>query len=160
MTMKKSHYECDSDLPNGECRECYNEDLNNPQLKVEYALGDIMGKVIEGPSDNILSTRYPGGLSSDYMENLAFVANNDVEQLNVKNREYGGSWKKRGGTGAFMMLARKWDRLELQAAERGYDIFQTLKDDTRSEGVLDDIRDLRRYLMLVEAEMLSWETGV
>jgi len=54
-----------------------------------------------------------------------------------------------------MMLARKWDRLELQAGAYRYDIFQAAEKDERAEGVSDDIRDLRRYLMLVEAELLK-----
>ena len=52
-----------------------------------------------------------------------------------------------------MMLARKWDRLEKQVTEQGYDIFQAIAYDGREEGILDDIRDLRRYLFLVEAEV-------
>ncbi len=66
---------------------------------------------------------------------------------------YMGSWKKRGGQGAYMMLARKWDRLEVAVRGHGWDIFKAISADTRDEGVLDDIRDLRQYLILVEAEM-------
>jgi hypothetical protein len=57
--------------------------------------------------------------------------------------------------GAFMMLARKWDRLEKAAKDCGWDIFKCADNDERSESVLDDIRDLRRYLILVEAEVLA-----
>ncbi len=32
--------------------------------------------------------------------------------------------------------------------------FLAAKKDTRAEGILDDIQDLRRYLMLVEAEII------
>ena len=42
------------------------------------------------------------------------VAKIDVEKLHKAEQSYGNSWKKRGGIGAFMMLARKWDRLEKQ----------------------------------------------
>ena len=52
-----------------------------------------------------------------------------------------------------MMLARKWDRLEKQVSEQSYDVFQAAANDGREEGILDDIRDLRRYLFLVEAEV-------
>lgn len=76
----------------------------------------------------------------------------DAEILRKKNQEYGDSWRKRGGIGAFMMLARKWDRLEPQVAGHGYDIFEAMIEDCRPEGVLDDIGDLRRYLALVEAQ--------
>ena len=56
-----------------------------------------------------------------------------------------------------MMLARKWDRIENQTQREKYDIFQTIRSDNREEGVIDDIRDLRRYLLLVEAEMLGYD---
>ena len=81
------------------------------------------------------------------------VAKIDVEKLHKAEQSYGNSWKKRGGIGAFMMLARKWDRLEKQVNEHHYDVFAAISKDTREEGILDDIRDLRRYLFLVEAEM-------
>lgn len=82
------------------------------------------------------------------------VAETDVDKLHVAEQSYGDSWKQRGGVGAFMMLARKWDRLENQVSGKHYDIFQAAQDDERPEGIIDDIRDLRRYLLLVEAELL------
>mgnify|MGYP001253218991 CR=1 FL=1 len=87
------------------------------------------------------------------------LANEDVEGLHVSEQSYGDSWKQRGGVGAFMMLARKWDRLEKQVADWNYDVFQTADEDRREEGVLDDIRDLRRYLFLVEAEVRMRQNG-
>ena len=81
------------------------------------------------------------------------LANEDVTGLHEAEQSYGDSWKKRGGVGAFMMLARKWDRLENQVTKVNYDIFQAIQQDTRPEGILDDIQDLRRYLLLVEAEV-------
>ena len=50
-----------------------------------------------------------------------------------------------------MMLARKWDRIENQVEKQGWDVFKTIYDDPSDKGILDDIRDLRRYLLLVEA---------
>ena len=52
--------------------------------------------------------------------------------------------------GAFMMLARKWARIENQVSSENYDIFLTYKKNQSQEGLLDDIQDLRRYLLLVE----------
>jgi len=52
-----------------------------------------------------------------------------------------------------MMLARKWDRIENQVKGFKWDVFEAVQDDAREEGILDDIKDLRRYLFLVEAEM-------
>lgn len=81
------------------------------------------------------------------------IAANDVAALDVGALSYGDSWCKRGGTGAFHVgLARKWDRIELQAKRHNYDIFEAIKQDRRPEGIMDDIRDLRRYLLLVEAQ--------
>lgn len=76
----------------------------------------------------------------------------DVEQIEEKNREYGGSWHRRGGTGAFFMLSRKWDRIDVQLSKHNNDLAAVLHLDQRVEGILDDIGDLRRYLLLV----LSW----
>lgn len=86
---------------------------------------------------------------------LTEIATSDVDGLLEAEKHYGDSWKKRGGVGAFMMLARKWDRLELQVKKYGYDIFESISADMRAEGVIDDIRDLRRYLLLVEAHMAA-----
>ena len=52
-----------------------------------------------------------------------------------------------------MMLARKWDRIEKQVEGYRYDIFDAMANDKRPEGLLDDIRDLRRYLFLVDSYM-------
>ena len=90
---------------------------------------------------------------SPIVNNILGLANQDVEGLHSSEQSYGDSWKQRGGVGAFMMLARKWDRLEKQVNEYNYDVFLAIADDMREEGILDDIRDLRRYLFLVEAEV-------
>lgn len=107
-----------------------------------------------------------------YIDRIDKISMDDVLILRVKDKEYGGSWLKRGGIGAFMMLARKWDRLETAMTGRfaptvdsgdggrlpgpeisEYDIIQRSVLDPREEGILDDIGDLRRYLLLVEAEI-------
>lgn len=107
-----------------------------------------------------------------YLDHLDAIAAEDAAGLKKAQQSYGDSWKKRGGAGAFFVFARKWDRLENQlkktelvvpvkgvasnevvvARVSAYDIFQHVFTDPRAEGVIDDIRDLRRYLMLVEAE--------
>ena len=73
----------------------------------------------------------------------------DIDALKKAEISYGDSWRKRGGIGAFMMLARKWDRIENQTNKQGYDMFAAIFADTSDTGLLDDIRDLRRYLLLV-----------
>ena len=87
---------------------------------------------------------------ADYTE-MEAIAVEDVAVLEIKGQTYGDSWRQRGGVGAFMMLARKWDRLENQCKEAGYDILTLAeKEYGRPDGIMDDIRDLRRYLLLVE----------
>jgi hypothetical protein len=88
-------------------------------------------------------------------QDLELTASADIEVLLKKEREYGSSWKKRGGVGAFMMLARKWDRIETNCSNWQWDIFNAYDNDSRAEGILDDIADLRRYLMLVQVELIE-----
>jgi|TARA_Y100001978_G_C23443593_1_gene314212 hypothetical protein len=90
---------------------------------------------------------------SKIIQKVNVLANDDVSALHEAEKSYGDSWKKRGGIGAFMMLARKWDRIENQSNDYTYDIFLALEEDQRPEGLIDDIRDLRRYLLLVEAQI-------
>jgi len=83
-------------------------------------------------------------------EAVKLIASNDCEALLEKDRSYGSSWCRRGGVGAFMNLARKWDRIEEAARQCGWDLFEAYDRDRRPEGILDDIRDLRRYALLFE----------
>lgn len=103
-------------------------------------------------------------MNSSYLNELADVCADDALALVNAQKNYGDSWKQRGGVGAFMMLARKWDRIEKRlhapptdsqgaAAFSQYDIFGAVASDKRPEGIIDDIRDLRRYLILVECHM-------
>ena len=102
---------------------------------------------------------------SENYDLLRMIASADVTILEDKGKSYGSSWRKRGGVGAFMMLARKWDRIENQMEAAGYDIFGPVKKEmsaSTTDGLLDDIRDLRRYLLLVEGHVmngLSAKTG-
>ena len=82
--------------------------------------------------------------------NFEDIVEDDVAELEEAYVSYGDSWRKRGGVGAYMMLARKWDRLENKVKEYDWDIFEAIDEDPREEGILDDIRDLRRYLLLVD----------
>ena len=85
---------------------------------------------------------------------IGLLASSDVTALEKAQESYGDSWRNRGGVGAFMMLARKWDRIENQVEKDGYNIFTTIKNDLSESGILDDIQDLRRYLLLVESHLL------
>jgi hypothetical protein len=92
---------------------------------------------------------------SNILEVVKDLCLNDHASLCEAEKTYGDSWKKRGGVGAFMMLARKWDRIENLTQEHDYDIFHAIGQYPDEAGVIDDIRDLRRYLLLVEAEMVQ-----
>jgi len=92
---------------------------------------------------------------SDILEVVKDLCLNDYTSLCEAEKTYGDSWKNRGGVGAFMMLARKWDRIENLTQKHAYDIFRTIEEYPELTGVIDDIRDLRRYLLLVEAEMVQ-----
>ena len=93
----------------------------------------------------------------EHMKFLKTVLDTDQETLIKKERTYQGSWKKRGGIGAFMMIARKWDRLENIASRYGWDIFTAVRADVSGTdgSALAEIRDLRCYLTLVEAQIIS-----
>jgi len=85
---------------------------------------------------------------------IAHVTQLDVEGILVAEKEYNSSWRKYGGFSAFMNLDRKWSRIVTAVkANPDKNIFTLVKDDLRAEGIIDDMRDLRRYLILVEAEI-------
>jgi hypothetical protein len=97
-------------------------------------------------------------MNTSLQKRLEAIGSQDAKALAEKDKSYGSSWKKRGGVGAFMMLARKWDRLETQTQGHGYDIFLAIEKNgahtsLSDEGLLSDVQDLRRYLMLVEDEL-------
>jgi hypothetical protein len=101
-------------------------------------------------------------LDTHYREQIPIVSASDVDRLLKKDQEYGASWKRRGGVGAFMMMVRKIDRIMTQIPEpdghpkHGFDIFAILADEHAdlSESLLDTLRDLRGYATLIEAEHL------
>jgi hypothetical protein len=101
-----------------------------------------------------------------YLDQIEAIAQSDIATIEDKEKSYGNSWKRSGGIGAFMMLARKWDRIaqrvmtRIEAKEGASgasrdNVFEHLKADRRAEGVIEDIRGLRQYLLLVEAEMAA-----
>lgn len=84
-------------------------------------------------------------------EEIKRVTDNIASVLAEKEQSYGGSWQKRGGIGAFMMLARKWDRVEKQCQQFNFNVFAALEDPQYAESVDDDLRDLIGYCVLVLA---------
>ena len=88
-----------------------------------------------------------------WLEYLQPLATSVVSTLHAKEEHYQGSWQKRGGPGAFMMLARKWDRIEAISKEFNFDIFQAVEQNKGD--IVDDINDLIGYLLLVRAKQMS-----
>lgn len=86
---------------------------------------------------------------------LTFVATEDAKVLYEKGLHYGDSWKQRGGVGGFMMAARKWDRIQ-NIVEPRLSNEASFSDVLRENpgNVIDDVDDLRRYLLLIEDEAL------
>ena len=97
----------------------------------------------------------PKSYQSQEHLHMTNISIRDIQTAFQKDKEYGSSWKKRGGVGAFMMLARKMDRLEEQVKKHGYDIFAALREKGTSEALIDTMRDLRVYLSLVENEAMK-----
>jgi len=91
-------------------------------------------------------------MPTENYEQISLIAQSDVATLQEKGKVYGSSWSNRGGVGAFMMAARKWDRIENQCKAKGYDIFEACHD-SAEDGILDDIADLRAYLLLIESKV-------
>jgi hypothetical protein len=99
--------------------------------------------------------------NQDYHEMLDDIVQADVDYVRAKDVQYDSSWKKRGGVGAFFTIVRPWDRLNNFAEKHGYDLFAALaNDDLRGPDgtALACIRDLRRYLLLVEANLVHERT--
>ena len=96
---------------------------------------------------------------------IKIVAEEDERHLREKNKTYGDSYKKSGGRSLWFMLKRKMDRLvnmlerepsDLKSAKSQHDIFEQIKQNPSGADstVLAEIRDLRRYLILCEAELM------
>lgn len=117
-----------------------------------------------------------------YHRHLGKIADDDLNYIKRKDVQYKGSWKRRGGTGAFFTIVRPWDRLEGMLAEprvrpidaksgdlsyklgestvplayAPFDIFEAIAAEGlegKDGSIIACVRDLRRYLLLVEAEM-------
>lgn len=85
-----------------------------------------------------------------------------------KDRQYGSSWRRRGGVGAFFIIARKWDRIEQACASEVFgqqdgeevekpkwDLFERFARDKRQEGIKDDVVDLIGYLLVLLEHMIA-----
>lgn len=82
-----------------------------------------------------------------WMTKVPSNAGRIVDTLYEKEVDYQGSWQRRGGVGATMMMLRKADRIENISKGYGYDIFAALRENRG--GVRDDVEDLVGYLLLI-----------
>ena len=104
----------------------------------------------------------PKHLSKEDFEIFKDILQNDLKVLDEKCEQYGNNWKKRGGIGAFFNFVSKWDKVETRTKENLYNIFSACMDEDNEVdfNFLDELGDLRRYLMLVECEMLKISGGI
>lgn len=117
-----------------------------------------------------------------YHRHLIDVAMADIDYVLKKDTQYAASWKQRGGVGAFFTIVRPWDRFvnmldpskvpgdarEAPISARAkrpvpaFDLFEAIRADglVGEDGtVIACVRDLRRYLLLVEAHMVEEMVG-
>lgn len=66
-----------------------------------------------------------------------------------KDREYGASWCKRGGIGAWFTTVRKFDRLITQVKQKGNDIWNVSDEAGSTESLEETIKDGINYLLLI-----------
>jgi hypothetical protein len=92
----------------------------------------------------------------EYHRHLQAIADADIAYVRRKDAQYRASWKRRGGPGAFFTIVRPWDRFESMTRDNGYDLFELIEREGL-EGpdgsLIACVRDMRRYLLLLEAEM-------
>lgn len=91
-----------------------------------------------------------------YRAHLRRVADGVAATVLKKDEEYGGSWKRRGGRGAYHNFARKWDRIEnIVEGKFADDVFAAMagKDGELSESLEDSVKDIVGYGLLLLAEM-------
>lgn len=94
-----------------------------------------------------------------FEQRLKALVSKDVERLLAGRQKYGDSWRKRGGREAYFNVTRKIDRMEraCEQAKVDCDLFAAIKANPASDGdvagkdgLLDDLRELRHYLLLCE----------
>jgi hypothetical protein len=97
------------------------------------------------------------------MKTLLDLSERDITRIKEGAQHYGPSWKQRGGAGAYMVGIRKWDRIAHRLREGSWGA--VIAADRRAEGIMDDIRDLRCYLLMMLAEHATfgsehWRTSL
>lgn len=90
-----------------------------------------------------------------YIDHVKKLANDIADAVIRKDAEYGGSWLKRGGVGAYFVMIRKFDRLETQCRKFKFDILEAIQDQEPGEPLVDTIDDAIGYLLLIRSEAIE-----
>lgn len=85
-----------------------------------------------------------------------------VNLAQQKDAEYGASWCKRGGIGAWFTTVRKFDRLVTQMKAKGNNIWDVSDDINSTEALEETIKDAINYLLLIKEkrQTIAALTGV
>jgi hypothetical protein len=112
-------------------------------------------KVEKTMVQKVIEIRQYKAIENLFAEKTFDLISGDADFLRTAQKNYGNSWKMRGGVGAYMMMARKFDRMYTRMKPYDGDIHRAIKAETYRDGMIDDLRDLRRYVTLVIAELDS-----
>jgi|GEM_PF-6506728 len=82
-------------------------------------------------------------------DKMQAIQDQTLEMCRKKDAEYGASWCRRGGVGAFFTVWRKADRLEEQLKKVEFNMFDVSDDPNSTESLDETMRDFANYLYLV-----------
>lgn len=82
-------------------------------------------------------------------EDMKALLSSLVDLAESKDREYGASWCKRGGIGAWFTTVRKFDRLITQVRQKGNNIWNVSEPVNSTESLEETIKDGINYLLLI-----------
>lgn len=82
-------------------------------------------------------------------ERMREIAQECIDMCEHKDKQYGSSWRARGGPGAFFATIRKLDRFDVQAKSKGYDVFNVSDADDAVESFDDTLRDIVNFMLLI-----------
>lgn len=97
----------------------------------------------------------PKYLSEEYLamwpltEECKAVISSLSELAKQKDAEYGASWCKRGGIGAWFTTVRKFDRMITQIAKKDGNVWDVSEPINSTESLEETIKDAINYLLLI-----------
>lgn len=137
---RDQHTELKSIVSNWECLEA---DLSTKNWDI-LNYGDLYPTIIS--CLRFLSSGYIGLLGEEGYKPFALEVYRFIDMVRNKDKDYGSSWCRRGGAGAFFVTVRKVDRLSSVMGTNHYLTGETLQD---------TVVDLFGYLMLILTARLS-----